>query len=81
MRVSLTIHVYLCADVGRIALGICYDIRFPEMAMLYAARGTLSLSHSSLCTLRRGVRSPTLNRRCLHMLKIPEVYDDFRVVH
>ncbi len=27
------------ADVGRIGVGICYDIQFPELAMLYAARG------------------------------------------
>lgn len=25
--------------IGRLGIGICYDIRFPELAMLYAARG------------------------------------------
>lgn len=33
----------LFADVGRIGIGICYDMRFQELAMLYAARGMFSL--------------------------------------
>ncbi|KAG6493663.1 hypothetical protein ZIOFF_048656 [Zingiber officinale] len=31
-------------DVGRIGVGICYDIRFQELAMLYAARGNLHIN-------------------------------------
>jgi predicted amidohydrolase len=30
----------LCIDYGRIGIGICYDIRFPEMAMIAARRGS-----------------------------------------
>jgi len=34
-------------EVGRIGIGICYDIRFPELAMIYAARG---LSFQLICS-------------------------------
>ncbi|CAK7352836.1 unnamed protein product [Dovyalis caffra] len=32
-------HWWVLAEVGRIGIGICYDIRFQELAMIYAARG------------------------------------------
>jgi omega-amidase len=28
---------------GRLGIGICYDIRFPELAMLYAQQGAQAL--------------------------------------
>jgi omega-amidase len=28
---------------GRLGIGICYDIRFPELAMLYAQQGATAL--------------------------------------
>lgn len=39
----LTNHLLIHAEVGRIGIGICYDIRFQELAILYAARGLFNL--------------------------------------
>ena len=30
-------------DAGRLGIGICYDIRFPELAQLYTQRGCQAL--------------------------------------
>jgi predicted amidohydrolase len=41
---------------GRLGIGICYDIRFPELAMLYAQQGAQALIYPGgpLCD-QRGV--------------------------
>ncbi|KAL2649282.1 hypothetical protein R1flu_017410 [Riccia fluitans] len=48
---SLTI---VDTDVGRIGVGICYDIRFPEMAMLYAARGVHMICYPGAFNMTTG---------------------------
>jgi omega-amidase len=41
-------------DVGRIGIGICYDIRFQELAMLYAARGAQLLCYPGAFNMTTG---------------------------
>ncbi|KAJ4950683.1 hypothetical protein NE237_027515 [Protea cynaroides] len=41
-------------DVGRIAIGICYDIRFQELAMLYAARGANMICYPGAFNMTTG---------------------------
>ena len=41
-------------EVGRVAVGICYDIRFPELASLYAARGAQLLVYPGAFNMTTG---------------------------
>lgn len=41
-------------DVGKIGIGICHDIRFPELAMLYAARGAQLLCYPGAFNMSTG---------------------------
>lgn len=36
---------------GRLGVGICYDMRFPELAALYAARGVQLIVYPGECTI------------------------------
>lgn len=46
-----------CAAVGRLGIGVCYDIRFPELAQLYAKRGAQLLVYPGAFNMTT-VRSP-----------------------
>lgn len=37
---KLLLFTYSTADFARIGLGICYDVRFPELAMIAARQGS-----------------------------------------
>ncbi|XP_057524322.1 omega-amidase, chloroplastic [Amaranthus tricolor] len=41
-------------EVGRLGIGICYDIRFQELAMLYAARGAHLLCYPGAFNMTTG---------------------------
>ncbi|PON71744.1 Carbon-nitrogen hydrolase [Parasponia andersonii] len=41
-------------DVGRIGIGICYDLRFQELAMIYAARGAHLLCYPGAFNMTTG---------------------------
>ena len=41
-------------DAGRLGIGICYDIRFPELAMMYAQRGAQLLVYPGALFLQHG---------------------------
>ncbi|KQK19100.1 hypothetical protein BRADI_1g46367v3 [Brachypodium distachyon] len=41
-------------DVGRIAVGICHDIRFPELAILYRSRGAHLICYPSAFNMSTG---------------------------
>ncbi|EPS58728.1 hypothetical protein M569_16085, partial [Genlisea aurea] len=41
-------------DVGRIGIGICYDIRFQELSMLYAARGAKLICYPGAFNMTTG---------------------------
>lgn len=42
------------SDVGRIGIGICYDVRFPELAMIAARQGCLAMIYPGAFNLVTG---------------------------
>lgn len=45
---------HIDTDYGRIGLGICYDIRFPEMAMIAARKGCIAMIYPGAFNLTTG---------------------------
>lgn len=42
------------SELGRLAIGICYDIRFPELAALYASRGAQMIIYPGAFNMTTG---------------------------
>ena len=41
-----SIYVLVLVDWCKVGIGICYDVRFPELAQLYAKKGSLQCLHT-----------------------------------
>ncbi|KAH1131793.1 hypothetical protein J1N35_003171 [Gossypium stocksii] len=54
-------------DVGRIGIGICYDIRFTELAMIYAARGAHLICYPGAFNMTTGPLHWELSQRARAM--------------
>lgn len=52
-REELTLRRVHLADFGKIGVGICYDVRFPELAMIAARRGPFQCHRGSARSLTR----------------------------
>lgn len=54
--------------VGKVGLGICYDLRFPEMAISYAKAGAHVLTYPSSFTVPTGIYhwEPTILERAIN---------------
>ncbi|EYU21336.1 hypothetical protein MIMGU_mgv1a019804mg, partial [Erythranthe guttata] len=52
--------------VGRIGIGICHDIRFPELAMLYRARGAHLICYPGAFNMSTGEALWELEQRARH---------------
>ncbi|KAL7170792.1 hypothetical protein ACSBR2_035630 [Camellia fascicularis] len=57
-------------EVGRIGIGICYDIRFQELAMLYAARGAHLICYPGAFNMTTGPLHWELLQRASYMLQL-----------
>ncbi|KAF2925716.1 hypothetical protein DAI22_06g073400 [Oryza sativa Japonica Group] len=58
-------------DVGRIGIGICHDIRFPELAMLYRSRGAHLICYPSAFNMSTGqLLWDLMQKSRLHQLSI-----------
>ncbi|XVE70855.1 hypothetical protein DITRI_Ditri10aG0104100 [Diplodiscus trichospermus] len=67
-------------DVGRIGIGICYDIRFQELAMIYAARGAHLLCYPGAFNMTTGPLHWELLQRASYMLQLVHLLEMLELV-
>ena len=69
-------------DAGRLGVGICYDIRFPELAIMYAQRGAQLIVYPGTLSLSRLPGCLHAEKKCWcwatqdQTCVLPEAYDN-----